>query len=150
MSDSKKEMDKNINIKNIEEQQMPKLSDIKKNKGDKIFETVSMCGEPQNSSATSLVEVLKIWKKERKYDLILKIGISVVLTLLVSGQVIFLMNLLYKIGEGKLKYNEWTLRLFVTSIFLEVVAMFRIVVSHLFPKNGSKDMIEFIQKSINQ
>lgn len=63
---------------------------------------------------------------------------------IVINQVHFINKLVSNIGNGSWKMEEWTFRLIVTGVFVEIVAIFKIIVTNLFPVNGSKDFLEFI------
>ncbi len=49
-------------------------------------------------------------------------------------------------GTGKLKYNEWTIRLFITGVFIEIVGIIQIIVTSLFPKEDRKNYFDFLDK----
>ena len=64
-------------------------------------------------------------------------------------QIIKINKLVVGIGSGTYKIDEWTLRLLIVGVFTEVVAVVKIIVENLFPKNGSKDFLEFLNKFHN-
>ena len=70
----------------------------------------------------------------------LSLGISIILVI----QVIFINVIVWKIGKGEMDFDEWTIRLFITGIFAEIVALVKIVINNLFPKSGNKDFMDFI------
>ncbi len=59
-------------------------------------------------------------------------------------QVIFINVIVWKIGKGEMDFDEWTIRLFITGIFAEIVALVKIVINNIFPKSGNKDFMDFI------
>lgn len=66
------------------------------------------------------------------------LGLLIILTL--STVVIIILC-----GAGTLKIEEWTLKLFITGVFIEIVAIIRIIVNSLFPKDDRKVYLDFIK-----
>lgn len=64
-------------------------------------------------------------------------------------QIIKINKLVVGIGNETYKIDEWTLRLLIVGVFAEVVAVVKIIVENLFPKNGSKDFLEFLNNFHN-
>ena len=91
-----------------------------------------------------LIKILDVWKEEKRSDQKIKIIICLVVLGIVINQVHFINKLVSNIGNGSWKMEEWTFRLIVTGVFVEIVAIFKIIVTNLFPVNGSKDFLEFI------
>lgn len=109
-----------------------------------ITQTVSEEERQNIKSNNEYLEVLSIWKKEKRTDQIMKIALSGFLGLMLLGQIIYINVIIFKIGLKKMDFNEWTIRLYITGVFVEIVALVKIVVQNLFPANGSKDFLEFL------
>lgn len=89
-------------------------------------------------------EIVSIWTKERRSEQVMKKIICLFLACILFIEVIFINIVIFNFGQGLLKFDEWTLRLFLVSVFAEITAIIKIIVSNLFPVNGSKEFMDFI------
>ena len=123
-----------------------KLSDVidDKETSEIIDSTISHEVKQDIEKQIELIKILDVWKEEKRSDQKIKIIICLVVLGIVINQVHFINKLVSNIGNGSWKMEEWTFRLIVTVVFVEIVAIFKIIVTNLFPVNGSKDFLEFI------
>lgn len=123
-----------------------KLSDVidDKETSEIIDSTISHEVKQDIEKQIELIKILEVWKEEKRSDQKIKIIICLVVLGIVINQVHFINKLVSNIGNGSWKMEEWTFRLIVTGVFVEIVAIFKIIVTNLFPVNGSKDFLEFI------
>lgn len=90
------------------------------------------------------IQVLTIWMNEKKSEQRMKRGLSYVISTILIIQIVYINIIVWKIGKGTMIFDEWTIRLFITGVFAEIVALVKIVVSNIFPKSGNKDFMDFI------
>lgn len=90
------------------------------------------------------LKVLSIWTKEKQADRIMKIVLCASLGVLLVAQIVCINIIIFKIGLKSMEFDEWTIRLFITGVFAEIVALVKIIVNNLFPESGSKDFMEFL------
>ena len=123
-----------------------KLSDVidDKETSEIIDSTISHEVKQDIEKQIELIKILDVWKEEKRSDQKIKIIICLVVLGIVINQVHFINKLVSNIGNGSWKMEEWTFRPIVTGVFVEIVAIFKIIVTNLFPVNGSKDFLEFI------
>ncbi|BAE47821.1 hypothetical protein G8S49_05900 [Clostridium botulinum C] len=86
---------------------------------------------------------------EQKTNSRLKITLSIILSVILIELVASTILIVWNIGKGTFKYDEWTIRLFITGIFAEIVGIVRIIVNSLFPKEDRKLYLEFIDKCVH-
>ncbi|NEZ85920.1 hypothetical protein EXN65_14670 [Clostridium botulinum] len=84
--------------------------------------------------------------QEQKLNENLKKKFSRVLLFLLSILIFSIVGIVLFMGTGKLKYNEWTIRLFITGVFIEIVGIIQIIVTSLFPKEDRKNYFDFLDK----
>lgn len=111
-----------------------------------ITHTVSDEQKQNLKKSSDYLEVLAIWKKEKRTEQIMKIILSAVLGVILITQIICVNIIIFKIGDQSLKFEEWTIRVFIMGVFAEIVALVKIIVNNLYPQNGSKDFMEFINQ----
>lgn len=123
-----------------------RLSDvIDDNQASEIIDsTISNVAQQDSQKQSELIKILDVWQEEKKSDQTIKILICLVVLGIIIYQVYFINKLVSNIGNGSWNMEEWTFRLIITGVFVEIVAIFKIIVTNLFPVNGSKDFLEFI------
>ena len=109
-----------------------------------ITRTISEKEKQEYKETDDRIQVLTIWKDEKKTEQRMKQGLSLGISIILVIQVIFINVIVWKIGKGEMDFDEWTIRLFITGIFAEIVALVKIVINNLFPKSGNKDFMDFI------
>lgn len=122
------------------------LSDLLEYQDDHelISSTIDPKEQAESNKQSELIKILDVWQKEKKADQTIKIVICIAVLILVILQAGAINMLIFKIANETSNLDEVTLRLIVGGVFLEIVAIFKIIVSSLFPQNGSKDFLEFI------
>lgn len=115
-------------------------------KNDRITFTISDEQKENAKKNNDYIEVLAIWKKEKHTEQIMKVILSVVLGIILLVQIICINIVIFKIGQGSMIFDEWTIRFFITGVFAEIVALVKIIVNNLYPQSGSKDFMEFINE----
>lgn len=127
----------------IEEENF-KLDDLMKpignNNGGMIESTI-----PKNNSNSDFIEILNIWKNERESELELKKVVCWALIFMIFLEAIFIGVMVGLQGGGIWFFQEWTFRLIIMSVFVEIVGVFLLVVRSLFPEDSSKAMLELIK-----
>lgn len=123
-----------------------RLSDVidDKQASEIIDSTISNVAQQDSQKQSELIKILDVWQEEKKSDQTIKILICLVVLGIIIYQVYFINKLVSNIGNGSWNMEEWTFRLIITGVFVEIVAIFKIIVTNLFPVNGSKDFLEFI------
>ena len=109
-----------------------------------ITRTISEKEKQEYKETDDRIQVLTIWKDEKKTEQRMKQGLSLGISIILVIQVIFINVVVWKIGKGEMDFDELTIRLFITGIFAEIVALVKIVINNLFPKSGNKDFMDFI------
>ena len=109
-----------------------------------IDSTISDSAQQDSQKQSELIKILDVWQEEKKSDQTIKILICLVVLGIIISQVCFINKLVSNIANGSWNIEEWTFRLIITGVFVEIVAIFGIIVTNLFPVNGSKDFLEFI------
>lgn len=115
------------------------------NASDYVNSTLSEVDNRESKNEDYFIEILKVWKDEKKSEQGTRNVICVVMLGLMIAQVWFVNSLIADIARGTSSLEEWTLRLIIVGVFAEIVGIINIIVSNLFPKNGSKDFLEFLQ-----
>jgi uncharacterized membrane protein YcjF (UPF0283 family) len=69
------------------------------------------------------------------------LGILALLSIVISAVIILQGFKLYNFN-----LEEWTLRLFVTSVFIEIIALIKIMINSLFPKDDRKVYLDFVKE----
>lgn len=109
-----------------------------------IDSTISNSAQQDSKKQSELIKILDVWQEEKKSDQTIKILICLVVLGIIISQVWFINKLVSNIANGSWNMEEWTFRLIISGVFVEIVAIFKIIVTNLFPVNGSKDFLEFI------
>lgn len=115
-----------------------------------VTETISNDKKQKSVKERYFLEIMKMWEKEKKMERFLKYIFSGVIGVLLIVQIIILNVLLFNIGAKKFQFDEWTLRLFITGVFAEIVALIKIIITNLFPKNGGKEFMEFLSNTFEE
>lgn len=123
-----------------------RLSDVIDNEQESeiIDSTISNTAQQDSQKQSELIKILDVWQEEKKSDQTIKIIICLAVLGIIISQVHFINKLVSNIGSGSWHMEEWTFRLIITGVVVEIVAIFKIIVTNLFPVNGSKDFLEFI------
>lgn len=90
-------------------------------------------------------EIIGLWSREKKSDQFMKLIICSLLVCILVGEIIFIDILVYLIGKGVLKFDEWTIRLFIAGVFTEIAALVKMMMGNLFPVDEKKDFMNFIK-----
>ena len=139
-------MDSNFNNTNDFEPQLEwdSMEDDFSSKEDISLD--SLDEENQNRTEILLYSIYKSFENEESLNSSLKkkfsnfiLGILLALTSVISIVVIFQ-------GFSLIHLEEWTLRIFVSGIFIEIVALINIMVTSLFPKDDRKIYLDFIKE----
>ena len=101
--------------------------------------------ETLSNSFTDVIEILNIWKSERKLELGLKEMVCKNLIKLIFAEAVLIALMVVLQGTKIWNLEEWTFRLIIVSVFAEIVGVFIIVVKSLFPEDSSKSMLELIK-----
>lgn len=96
-----------------------------------------------------LTQVYNTFPIEQRFNRILKIIFSSIILLILVGLTCSIVYIVFKIGQEKYKFDEWTIRLFITGVFVEVIAVVKIIVSSLFPKDERQLYLKFINDCAN-
>lgn len=104
------------------------------------------------SNATDLLlsAINRSFVQEENLNISLKIWFSKIIVLLLVVLTIVICGIVIFQGLGKLKLEEWTLRIFATGVFVEVIAVVRIIANSIFPKDDRKTYLEFINRFNNK
>ena len=137
--------DKTVGEKEIETGSLRDFIDDNANIDDKVIvETITKERRERSIEDSYFLSVLKMWQREKKTERLLKLVFSSVIGVILIVQISILNFLVIQIGQGNLKFDEWTIRLFVTGVFAEIVALVKIIITNLFPQNGGKDFMDFL------
>lgn len=90
------------------------------------------------------MQVLSIWMNEKRTEQKMKIALCISIGVILIIQIVYINIVIWGIGAKFMSFDEWTIRIFVTGVFAEIVALVKIVVNNIFPKNGNKDFMDFI------
>lgn len=131
-----------LNIKTLDEL-------IDDDDSDLLCSTITAEQKEETKKDDDFIQIIGVWKDEKKSEQNIKVLMCLVTLGLMIYQIIKINKLVVGIGSGTYKIDEWTLRLLIVGVFTEVVAVVKIIVENLFPKNGSKDFLEFLNKFHN-
>lgn len=137
----------------LEEENNPRLDDVMiddvESSDDGVIESTvyrnNVNSEYRSNSNSDFIEILNIWKSERKLELGLKKMVCKTLIWLIFGEALFIALMVILQGAQIWTLEEWTFRLIIVSVFIEIVGVFIIVVKSLFPEDSSKSMLELIK-----
>jgi hypothetical protein len=92
--------------------------------------------------------ILDAWSNQQTHDRNMRQRYASWLAWIMSAQLLVLNVVFVLIGTGTLKLQEWTVNLFVISVFGEIVGLTIIVVKYLFPTTSDKllDLLRHLQE----
>lgn len=111
-----------------------------------ICSTIDKSSKEESKKQSEFIKILDVWQEEKKSDQNAKIFICVAMSFIMVVQVFFIQSIIRNIAKGTYALDEWTFRFLIVGVFGEIVALFTIIVNHLFPSNGSKDFLAFISE----
>ena len=82
-----------------------------------------------------------------KSDIALKNKYASKFLIIFAVQMIVFYGVFIAVGLNKLKFNEFTLRMFITGGFVESIAIIKIIVQYLFQDNFSKSLSDILEKN---
>lgn len=137
----------------VEEENNPRLDEVMiddvESSDDGVIESTldrnNLNSEHTSNSNSDFIEILNIWKSERKLELGLKEMVCKNLIKLIFAEAVLIALMVVLQGTKIWNLEEWTFRLIIVSVFAEIVGVFIIVVKSLFPEDSSKSMLELIK-----
>ena len=137
----------------VEEENNPRLDEVMiddvESSDDGVIESTldrnNLNSEHTSNSNSDFIEILNIWKSERKLELGLKEMVCKNLIKLIFAEAVLIALMVVLQGTKIWNLEEWTFRLIIVSVFDEIVGVFIIVVKSLFPEDSSKSMLELIK-----
>lgn len=137
----------------VEEENNPRLDEVMiddvESSDDGVIESTldrnNLNSEHTSNSNSDFIEILNIWKSERKLELGLKEMVCTNLIKLIFAEAVLIALMVVLQGTKIWNLEEWTFRLIIVSVFAEIVGVFIIVVKSLFPEDSSKSMLELIK-----
>ena len=131
---------------NFDRDQGPIDSNLRK------FVTSEIYDEVHRNISLDTLEIVrdlrKDWSKKESWELYLRVGISIVLFGILYKQIHFIHYLMTEIGKGAFNFDSNVLSLFVTVVFVEMVAMTTLTIKYLFAERKTTPL-EIIQNVIN-
>ncbi|MBK1809129.1 hypothetical protein JHL18_00505 [Clostridium sp. YIM B02505] len=103
-------------------------------------------GEMQNKIDILLYSIAGSFPKEEDLNSTLKKRFSTVILIILGVLTGVISIIIILQGFKIIQLEEWTLRLFVTGTFVEIVALINIMVTSLFPKDDRKVYLDFIKE----
>lgn len=114
--------------------------------GTQLESTITEEDKKEARENNTSLEILTIWKQEKRTERWMKISFSVVIGLILISQICYIDIIMSKIGDQQMNFDEWTIKLFVTGVFIEIIGLVKIVAENLFPKDGNKNFMKFIEE----
>lgn len=140
---------KTVDVKQIETNNLFDQLNINQNNRISLNKIEEENNVKSNSIDMLLSFIANSFPNEQKTNKCLKIILSIVLSIILLSLVASTILIVWKMGKGLFKYDEWTIRLFITGIFAEIVGIIKIIINSLFPKEDRKLYLEFIDKCIH-
>lgn len=89
--------------------------------------------------------VLSIWEKQQEAERNLRSRYAKLFILILAIQLLVINVIFVFIGAGALKYEQWTINIFILSVFGEIVGIVLIIVKNLFTSTN-KEMIDLVKE----
>lgn len=100
--------------------------------------------EKQKNENTRIHTILEIWKEQQNAERTLREKYANWFIWILISQLAVISVVFILVGCSMLKYEQWTINIFVFSVFGEIVGIVSIIVRYLFTST-SKEMIELIK-----
>lgn len=124
---------------------------IDKDSTSAIKETITNNESDKHEDTSQFITTIKmitsVWKEEREAQSKLKKNISMILIFTLVTQLVIINFIIFFIGFNYINIEQWTLRLYITGVFVEVVAVIKIILKSLFPESNNGDMIHLIEET---
>lgn len=115
-------------------------NDTEKNKelADSVF----------NSIENQKIKLANNYLDERKKELSIKTISLTAFTVLIMYQLVEVNKMILGIGRGELVYSDPVISIFITGVFVELIAIVKIMFHNLFPADNNKNQTELIKSAI--
>lgn len=99
----------------------------------------------QNNENIRIQTVLDVWRRQQDAERQLRKTYAGCFMWFLGAQLVVLNVIFALIGFGIVKYRQWTVNIFIISVFGEIISTIAIIVRNLFKTTG-KEMIELIKE----
>lgn len=100
--------------------------------------------EKQKNESVRIKTILKVWEDQQNAERNLRKGYATCFMWLLAVQLVIINVVFVLIGCNILQYEQWTVNLFIVSVFGEIVGIVLIIVKYLFTSTN-KEMIDLIK-----
>jgi len=90
--------------------------------------------------------IIDAWKEQQEADRKLRDKYALWLIIFLGFQLIFISVLMVFIGLAKLEYDQWLIKIFISSVFAEIVGMVYVIVRYLFTPTNNSEINKLIEK----
>ena len=133
-------------------QNIPRLRDIRNNSNSHNRELTPITSKKNGFKEwfKNFFDLENILKLERIFDLGLKLGIVWFISHILYKQILFVNNLILKVGSGELVLSDLTIQIFITGTIIEFILGVKIIINSLFPEGDRKNSLEFMQRKLSK
>ncbi len=103
-----------------------------------------------NSIENQKIKLANNYLDERKTELGIKTASLTAFMVLIIYQLVEVNKIILGIGKEELVYSDVVISIFITGIFVELIAVVRIMFTNLFPADNNKNQTELIKSVISE
>ncbi len=103
-----------------------------------------------NSIENQKIKLANNYLDERKTELGIKTASLTAFMVLIIYQLVEVNKIILGIGKEELVYSDVVISIFITLIFVELIAVVRIMFTNLFPADNNKNQTELIKSVISE
>ena len=103
-----------------------------------------------NSIENQKIKLANNYLDERKTELGIKTASLTAFMVLIIYQLVEVNKIILGIGKEELVYSDVVISIFITGIFVELIAVVRIMFTNLFPADNNKNQTDLIKSVISE
>ena len=101
-----------------------------------------------NSIENQKIKLANNYLDERRKELDIKTISLAAFTVLIIYQLVEVNKIILGIGRGELIYSDTVISIFITGVFVELIAIVKIMFHNLFPADNNKNQTDLIKSAL--